>query len=141
MPHRGQWDHSGASGVLHELQLRDPLRAVAVVGAGPGWPSSDSLSEPNIAAFRQGLRDRGFVEGQTAAVEYRYAQGRADRYAGLAAELVRLKVDVIVVGSGLATLAVRDATRTIPIVFVGGGDPVERGLDARWTGATTRRAS
>src|SRR6266851_10412373 len=63
-----------------------------------------SPTEPNVAAFRQGLHDLGYVEGQNIAVEYRYAHGKAELYPQLAAELVRLKVDVMVVGSGVPTL-------------------------------------
>ena len=82
-----------------------------------------------VPAFRQGLRDLGYVEGQTVAVEYRYAQGQAELYAAHAADLVRGKVDVIVVG-GPAAFAARDATKTIPIIFVAVLDPVGRGLVA-----------
>src|SRR2546422_298273 len=89
----------------------------------------ESPTEPNVAAFRQGLHDLGYVEGQNIAVEYRYAHGRAELYPQLAAELVRLKVDVMVVGSGVPTLAAKSATHTVPIVGVGmGGDPVGTGL-------------
>jgi putative ABC transport system substrate-binding protein len=82
-------------------------------------------------AFRQGLRELGYVEGQNLVIEYRYAEGRDDRLADLAAELVRLKVDVIVAVAGAAaTRAVQHATRTIPIVMAGGIDPVGDGLVA-----------
>ncbi len=89
----------------------------------------ESPTEPNVAAFRQGLHDLGYVEGQNIAVEYRYAHGKVELYPQLAAELVRLKVDVMVVGSGAPTVAAKNATHTIPIVGVGmGGDPVAIGL-------------
>jgi putative tryptophan/tyrosine transport system substrate-binding protein len=81
-------------------------------------------------AIRRGLRDLGYIEGQNVAIEYRYTEGKVDRTPQLAAELVRLKVDIIVVAGG--TIYVRpamNATKTIPIVMVGGGrDPVEAGI-------------
>jgi putative tryptophan/tyrosine transport system substrate-binding protein len=80
--------------------------------------------------IRLALRELGYMEGQNIAVEYRYAEGRRDRYAELAAELVRLKVDIIVVAGGTPQLrAAKNATKTIPIVMTGGGaDPVEDGI-------------
>src|SRR5436853_7757567 len=80
-------------------------------------------------AFLQGLRDIGYVEGRNVAIEYRDAEGKPERLPALAAELVALKVDVIVVpGSTRVTLAAMQATKTIPIVFTNVGDPVESGL-------------
>ena len=81
-------------------------------------------------AIRLALRTLGYIEGQNIAIEYRYAEGKQDRYPELAAELVRLKVDVIVVAGGSRPIrAVKNATKTIPIVMTGGGlDPVEEGL-------------
>ena len=80
--------------------------------------------------IRQALRERGYIEGQNIAIEYRYAEGKRDRLPELAAELVRLKVDVIVVAGGDGgTQAAKDATKTIPIVLTGAGsDPVEAGF-------------
>ena len=88
------------------------------------------ISATNAAqeAFRQGLRDHGWVDGQNIAVEWRSAEGRAERAAPLAAELVRLGVRVIVTEFTLATVAARNATRTIPIVMAPAGDPVASGL-------------
>jgi ABC-type uncharacterized transport system substrate-binding protein len=84
-----------------------------------------------VAAFRQGLRELGYVEGQTILIEQRHAAGRPDRLAGLAAELVRLKVDVVVVYGGVrAVQAVKQATSTIPIVLAVSADPVGQGLVA-----------
>ena len=100
-------------------------RIGVVVPAEPASPE-----EPNIAAFRQALRDLGYVEGQTIAVEYRYAHGELERMREFAAELVGLTVDVIVAGSGPAALAAKHATQTIPIVMAGVGDPVGIGLGA-----------
>ena len=79
-------------------------------------------------AFRQGLRELGYIEGQNIAIEYRSAEGKSERLPGLAAELVRLKVDVIVAASPPATEAAKRATSTIPIVFAVSGDPVAEGL-------------
>jgi len=76
------------------------------------------------------LRERGYIEGQNIAIEYRYAERKQDRSSDLAAELVRLNVDIIVVGGGGTWIrAAKNATKTIPIVMIGiGADPVETGL-------------
>jgi putative ABC transport system substrate-binding protein len=79
-------------------------------------------------AFRQGLRDLGYVEGRNLVIEYREADGKAERLLARAAELVALKVDVIVASGTLAALAAKQATRTLPIVFSPAGDPVGSGL-------------
>src|SRR5215467_8678614 len=81
-------------------------------------------------SFRLSLRELGYLEGQNIAIEYRYAEGKPDQYPELAAELVRLKVDIIVIAGGLGTIrAAKNATKTIPIVMAGGGsDPVVAGL-------------
>jgi putative ABC transport system substrate-binding protein len=81
-------------------------------------------------AIRLALRERGYIEGQNIAIEYRYTEGKPDRAPEVAAELVRLKVDIIVVAGGTGTIrAAKNATKTIPIVMTGGGlDPVEAGL-------------
>ncbi len=81
-------------------------------------------------AFRQGLRDLGWVEGKNISIEYRYAEGRTDRLPDLAADLVRLKVDIIVVSVTTDALAAKKATGTIPIVMASVGDPVASGLVA-----------
>ena len=91
----------------------------------------DSASEyARAEAIRLALRERGYVEGQNIATEHQYAEGKVDRYSELAAELVRLKVDIIVVAGGVLPIrAAKNATKTIPIVMVGTGlDPVEAGL-------------
>ncbi len=83
-----------------------------------------------IEAFRQGLRDVGYVEGKNIVIEYRYAERKFDRLPALAAELVRLKVDVIVTSASEETRAAKEATNTIPIVMINEGDPVAAGLVA-----------
>jgi ABC-type uncharacterized transport system substrate-binding protein len=93
--------------------------------------SPDAASESTRAdAIRLALRELGYIEGQNIAIEYRYGEGKTNKYAALAAELVRLKVDVIVAaGSEIMTRAAKNTTKTIPIVMVGGGaDPVEAGI-------------
>jgi len=93
--------------------------------------SSDPATESTRSeAIRLALRELGYIEGQNIAIEYRYAEGKQDRWPALAAELVSLKVDLIVVTGGAIWIrAVKNATKTIPIVMVGtGGDPVEEGL-------------
>jgi putative ABC transport system substrate-binding protein len=92
-------------------------------------PLSASADSIQREAFRQGLRDLGYVEGQNAVIEARYADGRFERLPDLAAEIVRLKVDVIVASPTPAVRAVQQATRTIPIVMVS-GDPVGEGFVA-----------
>ena len=84
---------------------------------------------PLIAGFRQGLRDLGYVEGQTVAIEYRFAE-RSDRLPDAAADLVGLKVDIILASGTPATIGAKQATTTIPIVMGSGGDPVATGLVA-----------
>ncbi len=79
-------------------------------------------------AFRQGLHDLGWVEGKNISIEYRYAEGRNDRLPDLAADLVRLEVDIIVAAVATDALVVQKATRTIPIVVASAGDPVASGL-------------
>jgi ABC-type uncharacterized transport system substrate-binding protein len=90
--------------------------------------SSASSSAHIVEAFRQQLRDLGYVEGQNIIIEYRYADGKAERLPDLAADLVELKVDVIVAGGTPAPLAAKHATQTIPIVMAAAGDPVGTGL-------------
>jgi len=93
--------------------------------------ASSGTSNPRILeAFRQGLRELGWVEGQNIVIEYRWAEGRFDRLPDLAAELVRLKVDVVVASATPAAVAAKNATGTVPIVAVSLTHPVELGLVA-----------
>jgi putative ABC transport system substrate-binding protein len=91
-------------------------------------PTSPSVAAPLLQAFRLGLRDLGWVEGKNISIEYRYAEGRRDRLPDLAADLVRLKVEVIVASSAPAVVAAQEASRAIPIVITSTGDPVALGL-------------
>jgi putative tryptophan/tyrosine transport system substrate-binding protein len=84
-------------------------------------------NQPHLESFKQGLRERGYVEGKNIAFEYRYAEGREDRLPALAAELVQLKVDIIVATADVGAQAAQRATKTLPIV-VTTGDPVAWGL-------------
>ncbi len=95
---------------------------VGVLSAGP------AVANPAIQAFREGLQALGWVEGRNIAIESRFADGRMDRLASLAADLVRLDVQVIVAGPSTVAQAARQATATIPIVMTGVGDPVKLGF-------------
>jgi putative ABC transport system substrate-binding protein len=95
-----------------------------LTGATPDGQSA------RIEAFRLGLRELGYVEGKNIVIEYRYAELKPDRLTALAAEVVRLKVDVIVTGGGGNTRAAREATNTIPIVMTQDNDPVASGFVA-----------
>src|SRR5262245_60213498 len=89
---------------------------------------SEAATLKHQAQFRRGLSEAGFVPGQNVVVEYRWAEGQYDRLPGMAADLVRRKVDVITAQAPPAAIAARTATTTIPIVFAVGVDPVGAGL-------------
>jgi len=106
-------------------QPREKVPRVGYITAGS---HADQGRQRRFEAFRQGLRDLGYSEGQNIAIESRWAEGRDDRYPTLAADLVRLKVDVIVAVGGAASKAAQQATRTIPIVMSLVNDPLGSGL-------------
>lgn len=92
-----------------------------------GWLSTVPPDAPVWEAFVEGLRERGWIEGKNVAFEFFHSEGRNDRFPALAAELVKRNVDIIVAIGTPPAEAARDATTSIPIVFVFVGDPVERG--------------
>jgi putative ABC transport system substrate-binding protein len=92
--------------------------------------STASAESQRVAAFVQRLRELGWIEGRTVAIEVRWGEGRNERYADIAAEFVRLKVDVIVTQGTATVIAARQATSVIPIVFAGAADPVGNDLVA-----------
>jgi putative tryptophan/tyrosine transport system substrate-binding protein len=93
--------------------------------------SSPYTNPARREAFRQGLRELGYVEGKNIIIENRYAEGKLDRLPALAAELVRLKVDIIVSAGAIPTRTAKEATSTIPIVMTQDADPVGAGFVAR----------
>src|SRR5262245_36342758 len=129
-----------ASPLLQRGQMKRREFIALVGGAAVGWPvAANGQQADKIArigwlgqdlapcsqareAFRQGLRDLGYVEGRNLVIEFRDAEGKFDRLPALAAELVALKVDVIMAPNKVLALAAKQATRTIPIVFVGVSD-------------------
>ena len=122
-------------GTLAGGLLAAPLAAQGQQG-GKMWrigyldQGSAARNRPYLEAFRQGLRDLGWVEGQNIAIEVRFAEGKTDQLPALAAELVRLKVDLIVTSTTPAALAAKQATTTIPIVIGFAADPVGSGIVA-----------
>jgi putative tryptophan/tyrosine transport system substrate-binding protein len=117
----------GGAAATWPIAVRAQPSTVPVVGfLAPTAPEKTMASR--LAAFRQGLSETGFTEGRNLAIEYRWADNILNRLPELAADLVRLRVAVIFAFTVTAALAAKAATTTIPIVYVGGGDPVTLGL-------------
>ena len=115
------------SGAVWPLAVRAQQRALPTIGLLSS--RSPAVDAHLIALIRQGLNETGFVEGQNVAIDYRWAEGQYDRLAGLAADLARQQVAVIVtLGGDTSALAAKAGTATIPIVFATGSDPVRTGL-------------
>jgi putative ABC transport system substrate-binding protein len=112
-----------ATPLAGEAQQAGKVYRIAFLGA-----SSPALESELVAAFRKGLRDLGYIEGQNIVIEYRWAEGRYDRYPAFVAEAVGLKVEVIVTEGTPAAIAAREGTSTIPIVMAVIGDPIAAGV-------------
>ncbi len=108
-------------------QAQQPAKVHWIGFLASGFPSGTSSS---LEALRKGLSEMGYAAGRNLAIEYRWAEGRQDRLPGLANELVRIKVDLILASGMSAVIAAKNATKTIPIVFAGAADPVAWGLVA-----------
>src|SRR5262245_10582827 len=116
------------AGALAEPLAGHAEQATKTHRIGMLGPSDAGTGTPYVDAFRQGMRELGWVEGKSFVIEYRWADGRPERLPTLAADLVRLQVDVILTGAATANRPAKDATKTIPIVMTTGSNPVETGL-------------
>ena len=110
---------------LTDAQQKPPIHRIGFLGN-----STAALEANLVGPFREGLRDLGYVEGRNILIEYRWAEGKYDRFPALIAELIGLKVDVIVTAGTPATQAVKKATTSVPLVMVAVGDPVATGIVA-----------
>jgi putative ABC transport system substrate-binding protein len=119
-----------AAGLLAAPRAAEAQQAGKVYRIGMLETRSTVLNAANIDAFRQGLRELGYKEGQNLEIVYRSSDGRDERFSDLAGELVRLKVDLILTRGTPAALAAKSATRTIPVVMAASGDPVGSGIVA-----------
>jgi ABC-type uncharacterized transport system substrate-binding protein len=108
---------------IHVAEAQQPTKIPRI-----GFLTAGGAENPSTLYFRQGLRELGYIQGKNVLVEYRYAEGGSQQLSEFAEELVRLKVDVIVTSATEPSLIAQRATRTIPIVMGGGGDPVGAGL-------------
>jgi putative tryptophan/tyrosine transport system substrate-binding protein len=116
-----RWSH----GRSRRAQQPGKLPIIGLLGA-----NTDATQRREMTAFMQRLGERGWIEGRSVTIEYRWAEGRNERYTEIAAELVRLKVDVIVTTGTAAALAAKQTTSVVPIVFAAAGDPVGTGVVA-----------
>jgi putative ABC transport system substrate-binding protein len=114
-----------AFAVIVEAQQPSKMPRIGYLGA-----FTPSAGAPLLEAFRQGMRELGYVEGRNIFIDYRWAEGTPDQFPALAGELINLRVDVIVTQSNAAVAALQQATRTIPIVVAAMGDPVGSGFVA-----------
>jgi putative tryptophan/tyrosine transport system substrate-binding protein len=112
---------------VHPAEAQQPKKVPRIGYLGA---TSVSATSDRTEPFRQGLRELGYVEGKSIVIEWRYAEGKLDRLPALAAELVRLKVDIIVTSGPIPTRAAKEATVTIPIVMAQDSDPVANGFVA-----------
>jgi putative ABC transport system substrate-binding protein len=113
-----------AFGLVHLSEAQQPTKVPRIGYVSSGDPST----EPRLGAFRRGLRELGYIEGKNIQIEYRYIEGKPEQVSGLVAELVQLKVDLLVLGYLPAIHAAKQATKTIPIVMVTVVDPVASGI-------------
>src|SRR4029077_9425525 len=124
------WPGTLASGATDARGARRPAKGRDREVVADHQGSTPSSHGPWVAAFVQRLRELGWIEGRTIAIEHRWAEGRSDRAAEIAAEFVRRNVDVIVTSGTAVIVAAMQATSVIPIVFAAAGDPVGTGLVA-----------